>query len=383
MNLLATAKAVSQEEHWSDWQWHQRNATRTLEDVALAFPDLKLDNIARHLKDRKVQITPYFIELIRQTSDGRDVIDNPLARQVLPYWESEIEGGYDAVNDNWELKHEMKTPICQHKYDNRVILRIANVCNAYCQFCFEALRTIDLHSSKQSLKQDSWGDTVAYIKSTPSVEEVILSGGEPLMIKDEKLERYLSDLRRIRDDLLLRIHSRILSFNPFRVTDALRHSLEKHRVNSFGVHVCHPAEITPDFISALRKIQTVVPITFANIPLLRNINDNYETLTKLFFDLYRNGVVPYYLYHYMPLSPGSSEYGSSIASMIKIMKRIKRRKSNIAVPEYVLPHVEGKYTVPLIVDENDVPRFSENSDGAWYYNFRNWQGKNCQWREYQ
>lgn len=368
-------------EHWSDWQWQQRNAIRGVGSLHDAFPGLNYSAIDANLQDRKLQITPYFADLIRKSIAQTGCELNPLMRQVIPYWDEEPDGGYDAQTDNWELAHEMKTPICQHKYDNRVILRIANVCNAYCQFCFEALRTIDLKAGKQTLKPDSWKDTIAYIKVTPEIEEVILSGGEPLMVNDQKLERYLDDLRSIGSELLIRLHTRALSFNPYRITDKLIDMLDRYKVNAVGVHVCHPSEISDEFHAALQKIQRVVPITFANIPLLAKVNDDYEILCKLFFDLYRIGVVPYYLYHYMPFSPGSGEYGSSVTRMIQIMKRIKRHKSNIAVPEYVLPHAKGKFTVPLLEKTDRVPSLIEGEHGAKYYQFENWQGETCHWRE--
>jgi lysine 2,3-aminomutase len=378
---LVTAEAASHHD-WADWRWQQRNTIRTLDQIAAAFPGLPLDNIEKHLATRKIQITPYYARLIHESGSQSELTENPLARQVFPYWSEELEEGYDSATDNWELAHEMKTPICQHKYDNRVILRIANTCNAYCQFCFEALRTIETKTAKSSIGQDSWDETLAYIAANDAIEEVIFSGGEPLILSDAKIEKYLSDVRRARPDVLLRIHSRILTFNPYRVTDQLIASMGRHHVNAFGVHVCHPDEITPDFVAAVNRIRTAVPITFANIPLLRGINDSYETLVRLFLGLYRVGVVPYYLYHYMPLSPGSTEYSSSIRAMIAIMKRIKRRKSNIAVPEYVLPHRQGKFTVPLIEGSADVPLIVSDENGQQFYEFRNWQGTTVRWREY-
>ncbi|WP_242193578.1 MULTISPECIES: hypothetical protein [unclassified Pseudomonas] len=189
-------------------------------------------------------------------------------------------------------------------------------------------------------------------------------------------------MRSIRDDLLIRIHSRALSFNPFRVTDELVAMLKKYNVNAFGVHVCHPLELTADFAAAVKRIQSAVPIVFSNMPLLRGVNDDEATLHKLFIDLYRLGVKPYYLYHFMPFSPGASEYKASISQAIAIMDRLKRRVSNIALPEYVLPHAQGKFTVPLLDFEKpeDLPHF-EVHDGQRHYRFRNWEGHWCSWQD--
>lgn len=366
-------------EDWNNWKWQQRNVIRTPQALAEALPDLPMDAIVRNAQDRKIQITPYYLRLIQDAPNAER--QRRLINQVVPYWNEEASDGYNGETENWELSHEMKTPICQHKYDNRVILRMANVCNSYCQFCFEALRTINTDKTKPAFSRDHWQDSLDYIKATPDIEEVIFSGGDPLMLDDKKLIQYLADIRALREDLLIRVHSRALTFNPYRITDNLLESFSRTGVNAFGVHVCHPDEISQDFIEATRKIRQHVPILFANIPVLKHINDDYETLTELFRTLYRHGIVPYYLYHFMPFSPGSSEYRASVQQIIDIMARIKRRKSNIMVPEYVLPHMRGKFTVPLISDPADYPAFVEHEDGSRHYRFTNWLGETCDWRE--
>ncbi|QBF25664.1 radical SAM protein [Pseudomonas tructae] len=371
--------------NWSDWRWQQKNAIRdelTLRERCGGWQAEVTTRIEHNLQSRKMQVTPYYIELIKKSLDDTPITEHPLWRQVVPYWDDNAVGGYDGASENWELHHEMKTPICQHKYDNRVILRMTNTCNAYCQFCFEALRTLQVSSDKANANTHSFLDSLEYIRNNPAIEEVILSGGDPLMLADRKLEENLAALRAIRDDLLIRVHSRALSFNPFRVTDELVAMLAKYKVNAFGVHVCHPLELSADFKEAVAKIRSAVPIVFSNMPLLRGVNDNEDTLRTLFIELYRMGVKPYYLYHFMPFSPGASEYKASIKEAIAIMDRLKRRVSNIALPEYVLPHAQGKFTVPLVDVERpeDLPRF-EVSDGQRYYTFKNWQGQWCRWHD--
>jgi len=364
---------------WSDWKWQQRHAIKTVEELCNEIAGLPVGAIRANASNRKIQITPFYLKLIKEQAT-RDVRDR-LLNQVIPYWEDEIGDGYNGHTENWELSHEMKTPICQHKYDNRVILRLANICNAYCQFCFEALRTINTEASKPAFNRQHWDATRAYIAENTDIEEVIFSGGEPLMLDDAKLRQCLLDIRSIRDDLLIRVHSRSLTFNPYRITDGFVQSLSDAKVNAFGVHVCHPAEITEEFVNAVRRVRSAVPIVFANMPVLKNINDDYDTLSELFLALYRHGIVPYYLYHFMPFSPGSSEYRASVADIVAIMRRIKRRKSNIAVPEYVLPHARGKFTVPLFESAEEYPQFQKQQDGTSVYSFTNWLGERHEWRD--
>lgn len=378
-------RSINSSVQWQDWRWQQKNAIRDEYSLRVAcggWSEETSAHIEHNLQDRKMQITPYYVDLINRSLTGGEVMDHPLWRQVMPYWSEQVSGDYDGTSENWELSHEMKTPICQHKYDNRVILRMTNTCNAYCQFCFEALRTLQVDTAKANASTDSFKESLAYIRANPAIEEVILSGGDPLMLADRKLEENLAALRGISDELLIRIHSRALSFNPFRVTDALVAMLEKYNVNAFGVHVCHPLELSTEFAAAVKRIQSAVPIVFSNMPLLRGVNDDEATLHKLFIDLYRLGVKPYYLYHFMPFSPGASQYKASIPHAIDIMNRLKRRVSNIALPEYVLPHAQGKFTVPLLDLEKpeDLPYF-DVVGGQRYYCFRNWEGHWCRWQD--
>ncbi|RNM19617.1 KamA family radical SAM protein [Dickeya undicola] len=373
---------VEERSRWTDWRWQQKNAIRdepALRAACGGWSEEVAQRIVRNLNDRKMQITPYYADLIRQAA-YKDIVDNPLWRQVVPFWHDDGVTGYDGESENWELSHEMKTPICQHKYDNRVILRMVNTCNSYCQFCFEALRTLKVDSEKENAGRKAFQDSLDYIRTTPEVEEVILSGGDPMMLTDAKLDECLGAIRNIRDSLLIRIHSRSLTFNPYRITDNLLDILRRHRVNAFGVHVCHPLELSGAFRDAVKRIQQVVPIVFSNMPLLRGVNDNEETLKTLFIELYRMGVKPYYLYHFMPFSPGASEYKASIRDAIAIMNRLKRRVSNIALPEYVLPHAKGKFTVPLLSSVEEIPQF-EDIDGTRFYRFTNWQGDVCRWQD--
>ncbi|CDL79827.1 KamA family radical SAM protein [Xenorhabdus cabanillasii] len=368
-------------ESWADWRWQQKNAVRdeaTLRSVCGGWSEEITQRIQQNLQGQKMQITPYYLRRILATNQSEDITANPLWRQVVPFWSEEELNGYDSESENWELNDDMKTPICQHKYDNRVILRMVNACNSYCQFCFEALRTLKVDSNKSNAGRNSFQQSLEYIRNTPSIEEVILSGGDPLMLTDNKLAESLAAIREIRDDLLIRIHSRVLTFNPYRITDTLIEILERYGVNAFGVHVCHPLELSEEFRSAVRRIQRVVPIVFSNMPFLRGINDDEATLHKLFIGLYRMGVKPYYLYHFMPFSPGSSEYKASINDAITIMKKLKRRVSNIALPEYVLPHMQGKFTVPLFIDPDEIPYF-ETRGSQRYYRFINWKNEQCEW----
>ncbi|MFF7708865.1 radical SAM protein [Pseudomonas sp. NPDC007930] len=365
-----------------DWRWQQRNALQDAAALAARFPGLanspQHPELLRNLGQRKLGLTPYLANLIATDAQGCPLPDDPIWLQMAPV--GEPDGGaalaYDGHTENWEMPGEMVTPICQHKYDNRVILRCANVCHAYCQFCYEALRTLEPASGKAPLKKTEWQHTLAYLAQQPKVEEAILSGGEPLMLSDERLASLLADLRAVRPDLLLRLHTRALTFNPYRITHSLVETLGQYRVNAVGLHVAHPRELTPAFEAAVRHLHTRVPLLFANIPLLAGVNADYACLKALCMRLYGLGVLPHYLYQFMPFSPGAQRYRTPISTGVAIIAKMKRRLSNMAVPEFVVPHRSGKYSVPLELGGTPARLFTQ-ADGSEALAFTNWQGTPC------
>lgn len=366
---------------WGNWKWQQRNAVRSVEQLQKYFPGLSddiVERIMRNNETRRIQITPYYLGLIQRTKDGLSPLANdPMWRQVAPCWETarDIPYQYDGQTENWEMPGEMVTPIAQHKYDNRIIIRLANVCHGYCQFCYEALRTLEKESPKLSFQQEYWDDTLEYLRGHTAVEEVILSGGEPLMQTDELLNAVLADLRNLGRQIIIRLHTRALTFNPFRLTDDLTEILRRHKLNAIGLHVTHPKEITQEFRDAVDQLKKATAIIFANIPLLRGVNDNVEIMRSLSMTLYSLGVVPHYLYHFMPYSPGATEFRTSVRTGVDIIRALKRRISNLAVPEFVLPHHSGKHTMPLLAAEEPPPTWEQNVSGQWVVRYVNWRNE--------
>lgn len=365
---------------WTDWRWQQRNAIRSVEQLRQVFPGLpeaSVDVIRRTTPTRRFQLTRYYLSLIERTPDGDAPLpDDPMWRQVLPVLEEPAGAyAYDGVTENWEMPSEMVTPIAQHKYPDRIIVRLANVCFAYCQFCYEALRTLEKETTKASFHQAHWDATVEFVRTNDEIHEVILSGGEPLMHTDDQLARALSDLRAIGRPLAIRIHTRALTFNPFRITDALVQMLRDHRLTAIGVHVSHPAELSPTFVDGVERLRRAAPILFANMPLLRGINDDVSTVERLTRELYLLGVARGYLYHFMPNSPGGPGFRTSVQRGVDIVRSMKRRVCNLTVPEFVLPHHTGKHTMPLLAPGERPPAMAHDTGGHPVVRYTNWQGE--------
>lgn len=376
---MSVDERVRETVQWTDWRWQQRSAVRSPQEVADVFPGLpgeSLETIARHLETMRFQVTRYFLSLVAQGDDGVPCPDDPLWRQVMPVDEvcaAPSSVRYDGT-ENWELPSEMVTPIAQHKYEDRIIIRASNICHSYCQFCYEALRTLERDSDKPAFNLRHWEATLEYVRAHEEIQEVILSGGEPLMQSDPQLRRLLTDLRSLPRAIAIRIHTRALAFNPFRITEELCGVLGEQGVTAVGLHCTHAQELSPDFERAVGRLRRVVPVLFANIPLLRGVNDSEQAIRELSMRLYQLGVARGYLYHFMPHSPGAERFRTSVSAGVDIARGMKRRVSNLAVPEFVLPHHTGKHTMPLLALGEEPPRRARTASGEQIVRFRNWCG---------
>lgn len=383
-----TAERTGTPDWWTDWRAQQQYAVSSMEQLLEHFPELpesELSVIRETTKVRRMRITPFALSLVRRAENRASPAEgDPVWRQLVPRsGDGTGPAAYDGTTENWEMPHEMVTPIAQRKYDNRVIVRVANVCHSYCQFCYEALRTLETESSKESFAPKHWEDTLAYVRDTPEIDEVILSGGEPLMLGDTQLERVLRDLSGIKRGVLIRIHTRALTFNPFRVTEDLCRMLSYYKVAAVGLHVASPREISPEFRGAAASLSRSVPILFANIPLLRGVNDDPGLFRELLMGLYRTGVVPHYLYHFMPFSPGGSEMATAVRTGVDLLRSVKRHITDLAVPEFVLPHYTGKHTMPLLTEEERPPVETVNGEGHPIVRYVNWQGNEVDYADWR
>ena len=324
-----------------------------------------LEQISRNLTQEELEKNPWFI-------------------QFFPLGDIYTLGpdAYDGT-DNWEKESEFPTSNLHHKYTNRVLIRFRN-CLAYCNFCFEALGTLEKNPSQSKIFK--WNDlpkSLEYISKNPGIEEVILSGGEPLLLSDSKLETILKNISKLRLNngkpqiRFKRIHTRVMTHNPYRITDSLVKLLFQYPVNEIALNIAHPNEITKDVTEAIGKIREgtgrYAPLIVSHTPLLKKINDSAETLWELFGKLFENNIKPYYLLHTMPHIPYADQQRVSVRDGIRLMNKLKRYKSNIAIPEYVIVHYDGKQTVPLELNGTPECQYTIDSNNDPIVRFLNWK----------
>ncbi len=379
---------------WSNWVWQQQNAVKDARHLKGYFPNVNpkfFEELHSHSGERiKFQITPYILSQIPRDISHQDLITNPWFNQFFPRGKIYTKGhdAYDGT-DNWENTREFPTGILHHKYDNRVLVRFRD-CLSYCNFCFEALGTLEKNKSENKrFDFGEWGKSLEYIRKNKEVEEVILSGGEPLLNSDSKLEGILQDISEIKDERgsskirFKRIHTRAFTINPYRITPELIRIIRDYKINEIALDVAHPSELTSEFKDAVGNIRDGAgrdaPLFVLHTPLIKGVNDNTETLWELFGSAYEMNIKPYYLLHPMPHTPFADKGRISVRDGIKLVKPLWRSKSHVAIPEYIIVHYDGKRTVPLELGGTPEFQYSQDNKENPIVRFKNWKGN---WVEY-
>ncbi len=376
------------ESTWKNWIWQQQHAVRNrfgLRKIFPAFPDIELQK-AESWEQRgfRFLITPYVASIIQKDLNGNPLQHDPVWRQVFPVFGDAKEtrvppDEYSPDHENWEIEEEMISPIALHKYDNRVLVMTSDVCLGYCVYCFRSLQSDD--KAEKHGGKPFWEETIEAIRQRPQVEEVILSGGDPLLYDNANIEEMLRDLRGIAHLKAIRIHTRAWLHNPYRFDAVLCGLLKEYSVTELGVHVIHSQELTCDFVEAAQRVRASGAMTMlmCDTPLVRGVNDNADTLHELFMGLYTSGVKPYYLSHVMPNIPGAASQRTSVKEGLRLYNSLKRRISNPAMPEYILTHRTGKKTVPDCEDGTPDFLYEKDQNGWPVIRFKDWKG---QWETY-
>lgn len=273
---------------------------------------------------------------------GDDPAD-PIAAQFLPdvheftVAESELS---DPIGD---APHS-PLPSLVHRYPNRVLWKISPVCAVYCRFCF---RKEHIGRRGTALRQAEIADVAAYLTAHIEVEEVIYSGGDPLMLTTPKLQQCATAYRDLTHIRRLRIHSRIPVVQPAAINDALlTHLSDLPQSLHIVVHINHSAELTANARAALRALRTSGALLYSQTVLLKGVNTDAATLARLMNDLLDAGVVPYYLHH-PDLARGTGHFRTALAEGKEIMRELRQRLSGIAMPTYIVEIPGGGGKVPV------------------------------------
>jgi len=337
--LLGDDPAASQ---WRNWKWQMHHAVRDIATferlVGVTFAPEMRRRLELTVARFPLSVTPYYLSLI----DPDNIETDPVFRQAFPSpAESEIEA--HDMKDPLAEDHDSPVPGITHRYPDRVLFYASGVCAMYCRHCTRKRKVgaKDMVPSKEALRQG-----IDYIKRTPKVRDVLISGGDPLMLSDGKIDWLLGEIGQIEHVEVMRIGSRIPVVLPYRITNNLIKVLKKHHPLWLNTHFNHPRELTTSARTALAKLADAgIPLGNQSV-LLSGVNDCSRIMKSLAHKLVQNRVRPYYLYQ-CDLSEGLSHFRTPVGKGIEIMESLIGHTSGFAVPSYVIdaPGGGGKIRV--------------------------------------
>ena len=326
--------------NWRDWRWQFKNRVTKTDRLEYfsGKPALhkKLNAVT---STYPLAITPYYLSLI-QSYDGND----PVFSQCVPN-PREISCSDGSPEDPLEEDSHMPVPKLIHRYPDRCLAIVTEICATYCRHCNRKRywsKPIQPGFKKRLQK------TIRYISESPQIREVIISGGDPLILDDRTIEMMLASLRAIPHIEVLRIGSRIPVVMPMRITRELCRILKRYRPLWFNTQFNHPNEITPEATRACNMLQeSGIPVSNQSV-LLKGINDSREVMINLLYGLQKISIRPYYLFHCDP-AKGCAHFRTDPQAGIAMMEKIWRQCSGLCLPQYVLdvPGSSGK--IPLNV----------------------------------
>ena len=327
------------DEKWNDWRWQLSNRLNSVEDFEKVLPLTDSEKKALATQGLfRVDITPYYASLI----DPNDP-DDPIRKQVVPQAD-EILPFTGMMEDSLAEDRHSPVPGLVHRYPDRVLMLVTTQCASYCRYC---TRSRIVGDPSATFSRQDFEAQIDYLKKTPQVRDVLLSGGDPLTLAPKLLEELLSRLREIPHIEIIRIGSRVPVFMPQRVTPELCDMLQKYHPLWMNIHVNHPNEISAELAEAADRLTRAgIPLGNQSV-LLAGINDCVHIQRRLVQDLVRIRVRPYYLYQ-CDLVEGAGHFRTPVAKGIEIIEGLRGHTSGYAVPTYVVDAPGGGGKIPVM-----------------------------------
>ncbi len=328
---------------WQNWKWQLRNRITTaaaLERIIrLSEEERKAIRNDRH--GLPVAITPYYMSLLN--------LHNPsqaLRRTVVPTTAEHLHSPGES-DDPLGEENNSPVPGLVHRYPDRVLFLVTGYCSTYCRYCTRSRMVGRKENAEPTMSR--WTKALDYIRSTPSVRDVLLSGGDPLTLSDQMIEHLLFKLRQIPHVEIIRIGTKVPMVLPQRITLSLTRMLRRYHPLWISVHATHPDELTSEAMTAYTRLADAgIPLGSQTV-LLSGINDDIATMRKLMHGLMRARVRPYYLYQCDPIT-GSGHFRTPVKKGLEIIRGLRGYTTGYAVPTYVIDAPGGGGKIPLTPD---------------------------------
>jgi len=347
---------------WNDWHWQMRHRLTDVADLkrVLTLTPEEEEGVARALQHLRMAITPYFASLLDPQNPGC-----PLRRQVVPTTQELVIGQADMADPLSEDEHS-PVPGLVHRYPDRVLVLVTDQCAAYCRHC---TRRRLVGAKQQVMGLEQMDRVVRYVAEHTEVRDVLISGGDPLIMSDRHIEYLLARLRAIPHVEIIRLGTRVPVYLPQRITPELVEMLRRYHPLYINIHFNHPAEVTPEVKQACaRLVDAGIPLGSQTV-LLRGINDCPHIMKRLMQLMLTIRVRPYYLYQ-CDLSQGIEHFRTSVAKGIEIIESLRGHTTGLAVPQFCIDAPGGGGKVPIL------PQYLISmSDGKAIV--RNFEGKIC------
>lgn len=345
------------EDDWNDWKWQVKSRISSVELLAkiIKLSEAEIKNIIKVQNKYRWGISPYYASLIDE-----DKL-NPVKLQSIPSILELNEGG---CADPMSEEYTNPAGAITRRYPDRLIINVTNVCPSFCRHCQRRrnIGTVDRHQCRAALEE-----SIEYIKSNPEIRDVLITGGDPLMLSDEMLNWLLSELHKINTLDYVRIGTRVLVTMPQRITKELLNILKKYAPLYINTQFNHPLEITREAKEACDKLADIgIPLGNQAV-LLNGINNDKYVMRLLNQELLKCRVKPYYIFHAKHVI-GTTHFNTSVDDGIEIMEYLRGYTSGMAIPAYIINAPNGNGKTPIL------PEYLI-SRGKDYIKIRTWEGK--------
>ncbi len=328
------------DQQWNDWKWQVKNRIETLDQLKkyITLTPEEEEGVKKTLSTLRMAITPYYLSLIDPENPNC-----PVRKQAIPTGAETYQSAADLLDPLHE-DEDSPTPGLTHRYPDRVLMLITDMCSMYCRHC---TRRRFAGQKDDESPADKIEKCIEYVERTPTVRDVLLSGGDALMVSDEKLEYIISRLRAIPHVEIIRIGSRTPVVCPQRITDDLVNMLKKYHPVWLNTHFNHPNEVTEESAAACAKLANAgIPLGNQSV-LLRGVNDCVNVMKRLVHALVKMRVRPYYIYQ-CDLSMGLEHFRTPVSKGIEIIEGLRGHTSGYAVPTFVVDAPGGGGKTPVM-----------------------------------
>ena len=354
------------EENWKDWRWHIRHGIRDTETLGKIIKVTKQEKaeIEKTAKIYRWSISPYYASLM--DPDNRDC---PIRKQSVPllleYHDKEEE------TDPYAVVYNSPAPLITRLYADRLIINVTNICSVFCRHC---LRKKDIALKDAIYPKEDVQSAVDYIARSPEIRDVLITGGDALILSNQYIDWILTELEKIPHLEIMRLGSRMLATLPMRIDDELCAVLSRHKPVYLNTQFNHPKEVTPEAAESVDRLIKAGVLVGNQSVLLKNINHDKNVMKKLIHELLKIRVRPYYIFNCKKLQ-GIRHFRASIADGLNIMENLRGFTSGLGVPTYIITAPEGKGKTPI------APTYLLNMNRNGKVLFRTWSGYVCEYED--